>query len=106
MRACVSKASASRLEFVADLPIGRYVHPRIASSDDQYQHPLPTYNYALRVLVIGSLADLTVIELHSMQRLAVLARGGDAPGMNAAIRAVVRSAVGRGFEVIGVRDGY
>jgi 6-phosphofructokinase 1 len=41
-----------------------------------------------------------------MQRLAVLTSGGDAPGMNAAIRAVVRSAVGRGFEVIGVRDGY
>ena len=41
-----------------------------------------------------------------MQRLAVLTSGGDAPGMNAAIRAVVRSAVARGFEVVGVRDGY
>lgn len=41
-----------------------------------------------------------------MQRLAVLTSGGDAPGMNAAIRAVVRSAIARGFEVAGVHDGY
>ncbi|MGA2708232.1 MAG: ATP-dependent 6-phosphofructokinase [Steroidobacteraceae bacterium] len=41
-----------------------------------------------------------------MQRLAVLTSGGDAPGMNAAIRSVVRNAVARGFEVVGVHDGY
>lgn len=41
-----------------------------------------------------------------MRRLAVLTSGGDAPGMNAAIRAVVRSALERGFEVVGVRNGY
>ncbi len=41
-----------------------------------------------------------------MQRLAVLTSGGDAPGMNAAIRAVVRSAIAREFEVVGVVDGY
>ncbi len=41
-----------------------------------------------------------------MQRLALLTSGGDAPGMNAAIRAVVRSALARGFEVVGVHDGY
>ncbi len=41
-----------------------------------------------------------------MQRLAVLTSGGDAPGMNAAIRAVVRGALARGFEVAGVQDGY
>jgi len=41
-----------------------------------------------------------------MQRLAVLTSGGDAPGMNAAIRAVVRTGVARGFEVLGVRHGY
>jgi 6-phosphofructokinase 1 len=39
-------------------------------------------------------------------RLAVLTSGGDAPGMNAAIRAVVRTALARGFEVFGVRHGY
>ncbi len=41
-----------------------------------------------------------------MARLAVLTSGGDAPGMNAAIRAVVRVAASRGFEVYGVRRGY
>src|ERR1019366_9075807 len=41
-----------------------------------------------------------------MKRLAVLTSGGDAPGMNAAIRAVVRMGVARGFPVFGVRRGY
>ncbi len=41
-----------------------------------------------------------------MRRLAVLTSGGDAPGMNAAIRAVVRSAINHGLEVVGVRRGY
>lgn len=41
-----------------------------------------------------------------MQRLAVLTSGGDAPGMNAAIRSVVRNAVARGLEAVGVHGGY
>src|SRR5579884_3022573 len=41
-----------------------------------------------------------------MTRIAVLTSGGDAPGMNAAIRAVTRSALGRGWEVYGVRNGF
>jgi 6-phosphofructokinase 1 len=41
-----------------------------------------------------------------MKRIAVLTSGGDAPGMNAALRAVVRVGVSRGLEVIGVRQGY
>ncbi|MCL4401389.1 MAG: 6-phosphofructokinase [Acidobacteria bacterium] len=41
-----------------------------------------------------------------MRRIAVLTSGGDAPGMNAAIRAVVRTGVDRGWEVFGVRHGY
>jgi 6-phosphofructokinase 1 len=39
-------------------------------------------------------------------RIAVLTSGGDAPGMNAAIRAVTRSGLQRGWEVKGVRDGF
>jgi len=35
-----------------------------------------------------------------------LTSGGDAPGMNAAIRAVVRSALGKGWEVCGIRYGF
>lgn len=38
--------------------------------------------------------------------LGVLTSGGDAPGMNAAIRSVVRSALARGYKVIGIRRGY
>ena len=42
----------------------------------------------------------------SLKRIAVLTSGGDAPGMNAAIRAVVRTALARGVEVRGVQKGY
>lgn len=42
----------------------------------------------------------------SKQRLAVVTSGGDAPGMNAAIRAVVRCGVASGYEVWGVERGY
>ncbi len=41
-----------------------------------------------------------------MKRIGVLTSGGDAPGMNAAIRAVVRSATGHDIEVVGYEDGY
>ena len=41
-----------------------------------------------------------------MKRLAVLTSGGDAPGMNAAIRAVVRAAAARDITVVGVLNGY
>ena len=41
-----------------------------------------------------------------MKRIAVLTSGGDAPGMNAAIRAATRTAIERGAEVLGVRRGY
>jgi 6-phosphofructokinase 1 len=42
----------------------------------------------------------------SMRRIAVLTSGGDAPGMNAAIRAVVRTGIDGGAEVFGIRKGY
>lgn len=41
-----------------------------------------------------------------MKRLAILTSGGDSPGMNASIRAVVRAGLGRGLEVWGVRNGF
>ncbi len=41
-----------------------------------------------------------------MKRIGVLTSGGDAPGMNAAIRAVVRAALFHGLEVYGIRRGY
>ncbi len=44
--------------------------------------------------------------IKKQKTIAVLTSGGDAPGMNAAVRAVVRSALYRGFKVLGVRRGY
>lgn len=41
-----------------------------------------------------------------MKRIGVLTSGGDAPGMNAAIRAVVRTAIFHGVSVYGIRGGY
>ena len=41
-----------------------------------------------------------------METIAVLTSGGDAPGMNAAIRGVVRTALARGLKVKGIKKGY
>jgi 6-phosphofructokinase 1 len=41
-----------------------------------------------------------------MKRVAVLTSGGDAPGMNAAIRSVVRCGVAKGWMMYGVKNGY
>lgn len=41
-----------------------------------------------------------------MKKIAVLTSGGDAPGMNAALRAVVRKAIHEGMDVFGVMQGY
>lgn len=40
------------------------------------------------------------------KKIGVLTSGGDAPGMNAAVRAVCRAALRKGIEVIGIRRGY
>jgi 6-phosphofructokinase 1 len=41
-----------------------------------------------------------------MRRIAILTSGGDAPGMNAAIRAVARAGLARGWKMVGVHNGY
>ena len=41
-----------------------------------------------------------------IKKIGVLTSGGDAPGMNAAIRAVVRTAISHDIEVIGIKKGY
>ena len=43
---------------------------------------------------------------HTIRRIGVLTSGGDAPGMNAAVRAVVRTALNRGIECVGIRRGW
>ena len=42
---------------------------------------------------------------NKMETIGVLTSGGDAPGMNAAIRAVVRVAIARGLKVKGIKKG-
>ncbi|RYZ97483.1 MAG: 6-phosphofructokinase [Sphingobacteriaceae bacterium] len=44
--------------------------------------------------------------MHKLTKIAVLTSGGDAPGMNPCIRAVVRTAIYNGLQVTGVRQGY
>lgn len=41
-----------------------------------------------------------------IRRIAINTGGGDAPGLNAVIRSVVLSAIGRGWDVLGIRRGY
>ena len=42
----------------------------------------------------------------AVKRIGILTSGGDAPGMNAAVRAVVRTAISQGVECVGIRRGY
>lgn len=44
--------------------------------------------------------------MKKIKKIAVLTSGGDAPGMNAAIRAVVRTALNNSIEVVGIYEGY
>ncbi|TWR25877.1 6-phosphofructokinase [Mucilaginibacter pallidiroseus] len=44
--------------------------------------------------------------MQKISKIAVLTSGGDAPGMNPCIRAVVRTAIFNGLQVVGVRQGY
>ncbi len=43
---------------------------------------------------------------NNIKKIAVLCSGGDSPGMNCAIRAVVRTGIGAGLEVYGIQKGY
>ena len=54
-----------------------------------------------------STATIYETERIKMQKtIGVLTSGGDAPGMNAAVRAVTRAAIKKGFKVVGIRRGY
>jgi 6-phosphofructokinase 1 len=44
--------------------------------------------------------------MEEIRKIGVLTSGGDAPGMNAAIRAIVRAGIHYGFDVYGIRRGY
>ena len=45
-------------------------------------------------------------KVDTVKRIGVLTSGGDAPGMNAAVRAVVRTAISCGIECVGIRRGW
>lgn len=77
--------------------------------------PYATCGYVViripRALPLGQVSSHTLCTAGAMfteqqKRIAVLTSGGDAPGMNAAIRAVVRTGIARGYEVLGIRHGY
>ena len=44
--------------------------------------------------------------MQKFRKIGILSSGGDAPGMNAAIRAVTRRALSQGIEVVGILGGY
>jgi 6-phosphofructokinase 1 len=46
------------------------------------------------------------VEEKKIRRIGILTSGGDAPGMNAVIRAVVRMSIAKGIEVLGIQRGY
>ena len=47
-----------------------------------------------------------VLMAKQIKTIGILTSGGDAPGMNAAIRAVVRTAINKGLKVKGIQKGY
>ena len=49
---------------------------------------------------------MSEVNLSQIRRIAVSTGGGDAPGLNAVIRAVVLAATSRGWEVLGIRKGF
>ena len=44
--------------------------------------------------------------MKNFRRIGILTSGGDAPGMNAVVRAAARAALARGVEVYGIYEGY
>jgi Phosphofructokinase len=74
-----------------------------------------TYNaLGERGLMTSAIAERICIESRTVRqshldramRIALSTGGGDAPGLNAVIRAAVLSAVGRGWDVLGIKRGY
>ena len=57
-------------------------------------------------MTINNLKNESPLKRKKLQRIGVLTSGGDAPGMNAAIRAVTRSAIANKLKVVGIRRGY
>jgi len=56
-----------------------------------------------QILYVLKYMEVTVMEI---KKIGVLTSGGDAPGMNAAVRSIVRCGIDYGFEMVGVNRGY
>ena len=41
-----------------------------------------------------------------LKRIGIITSGGDSPGMNPAIRSIVRTGISMGIEVVGIQNGY
>src|SRR5215210_5142392 len=54
---------------------------------------------------MGAIGERTMAAQERL-RIGVLTSGGDAPGMNAAVRAVVRAGISRGCDVFAIYEGY
>lgn len=61
---------------------------------------------AIKIYYICKLNITIKIFMGKIKKIGVLTSGGDAPGMNAAIRGVTRTAIYNGLEVVGIRHGY
>src|SRR5215471_1135652 len=66
----------------------------------------PAMSVAAAGDVVHRIVSWGVHRLRAMKRVGVLTGGGDCPGLNAVIRAVARRSFGRGYEVVGVRNGW
>ena len=62
--------------------------------------------FAINCVIIYAQCEKIPIEGDFMKTIGVLTSGGDAPGMNAAIRAVVRAGCENGMRVLGIKRGY
>ena len=57
-------------------------------------------------MTLKNMSPDAVQKNRKLQKIAVFTSGGDAPGMNAAIRAVTRAAIAKKLKVVGIRRGY
>ena len=55
---------------------------------------------------LNELEELAIIMTEKKPSIGILTSGGDAPGMNAAVRAVVRYSIANGLRVFAIYDGY
>lgn len=88
--------------------LGRFPNKTLILFDDQFIELYLLTKKAGPAIVLEAVKKALDEKLKSIpqRRIAVLTSGGDSPGMNAAIRAIVRVAMDNDIEVIGIENGY